>query len=91
MPSSTEILHLYKQIIKHAKVFPSKNRMRILKEIRAEFRENKSLTDHSKIGIEWDKANKGLSQLTMYTSLNRSASHWVVELEKNPMPRPASK
>jgi hypothetical protein len=91
MPNSTEVLSLYRQIIKHAKVFPSKNRLRILKEIRAEFKDNKSLTDQSKILIEWDKATKGLSQLTMYTSLNRSASSWVVELDKNPMPRPASK
>lgn len=91
MPSSSEVLQLYRQIIKHAKVFPSKNRLRILKEIRAEFKENKSLTDPSKVKVEWDKANKGLSQLTMYTSLNPTASHWVVDLEKNPMPRPASK
>lgn len=88
MSSSVEILSLYRQIIKHAKVFPSKNRLRILKEIRAEFKENKVLTDQIKINKELDKATKGLSQLTMYTSLNRNESHWIVELDKNPMPRP---
>jgi hypothetical protein len=82
----TELLSLYRQIIKNAKQFPSKNRLRILKEIRLEFRENKNLTDPIKINVEISKAQKGLEQLLVYTNLPNTDS-WVVSLEQNPMPR----
>lgn len=83
-----DLLLLYRNIIRHAKIFPSKNRLGILKEIREEFRMNKNLTDEHEIRIEIEKAQKGLSQLSMYTNLRTEAGPWVINLEKEPMPRP---
>ena len=82
-----DIIILYRDIIKHAKVFPSKNRLRILKEIKAEFRANKTLVDSAKISIELAKATKGLEQLSMYTNLRTQKGAWVIDLEKEPMPK----
>ena len=83
MPKS-DLITLYRNIIRHAKVFPSKNRFRILNEIRIEFRENKSMTDSYQLSLSYQKATKGLSQLQMYTNLKRGpqSSDWVVDLGK---------
>ena len=81
MPKS-DLITLYRNIIRHAKVFPSKNRFRILKEIRVEFRENKTMTDSYQLSLSYQKATKGLSQLQMYTNLKRGpqSPDWVVDL-----------
>jgi hypothetical protein len=82
------LLHLYRVLVKKAKVFPSKNRAGILREIRTDFRKNKNLTDPDKIAKCVAVAVKGVEQLSMYTDLNKSSSHWVVNLDQNPMPKP---
>lgn len=83
-----DIISLYREILKHAQVFPSKNRLRIMNEIKLEFRRNKSMTNQNEIDIELSKATKGLSQLSQYTNLKTQTSgNWVIDLEKEPMPR----
>lgn len=60
MSSSKTILSMYKSILTLCKVFPSKNRDRLYKEIQNEFRHNKVLTDKSKIDVEIGRARKGI-------------------------------
>jgi hypothetical protein len=85
--SRLQLLHLYRVLIKKAKIFPSKNKVGLLKEIREEFRRNKSLTDQAKIDKCVSIAVKGVGQLAMYSDLKPSSSHWVVNLDQNPMPK----
>ena len=82
--SKLDLITLYRNIIRHAKVFPSKNRFRILKEIRAEWKENKAMKDTYQLSLSYQKATKGLSQLQMYTNLKRGpqSPDWVVDLGK---------
>ena len=87
MFARADVLKLYRNILKNAKVFPSRNRERIYKEIVAEFKSNKNLTDSSKLALAFEKASSGLGQLSKYTSLKHSQTSWVVELEKEPMPK----
>ncbi len=86
--NSKQILLLYRNIVKHAKVFPSIKRDGILREIRSEFRKNKSLMDPIKVNLELQKATEGLNKLMMYVNLEKRSANWVVNLERNPIPAP---
>lgn len=86
---STNIVHLYRQILKKAAVFPSRNRIGIIKEIKLSFRENKNLQDPAKIGKAIQLAREGLSQLSMYTSLSSNTGDWSINLSQEPMPKPS--
>jgi hypothetical protein len=86
--SKQGILNLYKDILRNAKVFPSKNRTRIYNEIRTEFKKNRNLIDEVEIQKALSTAQKGLSQLSMYTKLPKRAGEWSVNMEQNPMPKP---
>jgi hypothetical protein len=84
-----KVLVLYKQILKACKTFPSKNKLRLLKEIRDDFRINRNLKNETEVGIAIERATKGLSQLNVYSTLSsKPGNHWSVQLESNPMPRP---
>jgi hypothetical protein len=89
--TNPEILILYRQILKRAKIFPSKNRYRIFNEIRAEFRRNRSIEDPKKLETAISLAKKGLGQLSMYTDLPSTQKDWQVNLEEEPMPKPKSR
>jgi len=84
------ILHLYRRLLRSSEKYPSKKRWDIYKAIQEEFRENVDINPNDaqkKISV----AYKGLQQLGMYkeSALGGADSpNWVVELEKNPMPRP---
>lgn len=80
-------LSLYRSILFCGKRFPSIKRDKIVLEIRHEFRKNKNLTDEREIAKCIAVATKGLSQLSMYTSLPKYSSNWSINLEENPMPR----
>jgi hypothetical protein len=86
---STNVIHLYRQILKKAAVFPSRNRIGIIKEIKHSFRENKTLQDPAKIATSIRLAREGLDQLSMYTSLRDNAGDWTVNLSQEPMPKPS--
>ena len=84
-------LHLYRQIIKAAKTFPSIKRVKILMEIRQGFRDNINLKDEMKIRTSLELAIKGLHQLNQYSLLPKNRNNWAVSLENDPMPRPQEK
>ncbi|GAB5031477.1 Hypothetical protein NocV09_00600300 [Nannochloropsis oceanica] len=82
---TTAVLQLYRRIIKNAKVFPSKGRDRMVKEIREEFRVNAKETDPDKIRNHRSMAIKGLSQLQAYTGLVDTDMDWSVTMEPAPL------
>ena len=79
-------LQLYRNILRHAKRFPSIKRNKIVAEIKLSFRTNRAETDPDKIKEQLSVATKGLQQLQMYTSLPKASSSWTINLEKEPMP-----
>ena len=79
-------LQLYRNILRHAKRFPSIKRNKIVEEIKLSFRANRSETNPDKIKEQLSVATKGLQQLQMYTSLPKTSSSWTINLEKEPMP-----
>lgn len=94
-----ELLVLYKQILRSAKTFPSKNRAKIYQAIREEWRDYVDCTDEDKIQKQVAVAYKGLSQLRQYDIASLTANSrggggnldspdWSITLEQNPMPKP---
>lgn len=81
------VVSLYRNIVRSAKVFPSRNRNRILAEIRHDFRKNKNLETGEKLSEALGIAVKGLSQLNMYSNLDPTkGADWAVTLDSSPMP-----
>ena len=91
MYRNLNLVHLYRNIIKAAKIFPSKKRDKILQEIRFEFRNNAKETDQIKIDQYVHLAKKGLGQLSMYSNLSSTQGGWSVTLDQEPMPKPQPK
>ncbi len=86
--SRSEILKLYRTIIRLATIYPSIRRVQILTEIRTEFRAKKDETDPKRISNGIKQAIFGISHLKKYTNFDDTSSEWVVDLEKDPMPAP---
>jgi LYR motif-containing protein 4 len=91
--SRPALLKLYKELLRSAATFPSKNRARIYQEIRSEWRVNRHLEDPNKLHKELSVAYKGLQQLRQYDERSMTggkigSSSWSVTLEQNPMPKP---
>jgi len=86
----SDILRLYKDVLRACKTFPSSNRKRLYKEIQHDFRKNISITDESKIAAAVALGQKGLMQLRMY-DFPKGQSNISVKLEEEPMPRPKPK
>ena len=84
---SLKVLSLYRHIIRSAKCFPSKNRLKIVDGIRKDFRINASLVDRKAINEAINLAVKGLDQLDAYSKLPKSRGDWQVQLDSNPMPK----
>lgn len=82
-----ELLHLYRNILKKAGKFPSRNRSRVINEIKGEFRKNRHMPTGPELAKAIGVAKKGLVQLSMYTDLPPAASSWAVHLDKEPMPK----
>lgn len=92
--SRKDLLNLYKKLLRSAATYPSKNRQGIYQAIREEWRDNASLQDAEKIRTEISLAYKGLEQLRQFdvatmTGGNTQSPNWSVQLEQNPMPKPA--
>lgn len=91
--STPNLLSVYKQILRSASRYPSKNRDRLYKSIQEEFRENANVTDSEKVKKCHELAFQGLSQLrqfdpgTMTKSGEKNSPNWDVHLESNPMPK----
>ena len=69
LPSKTEKLVLYRNLIRSTKSYQSSNRDSILKELRVTFRENRTLQDNKIIKEKLDNANEALEMLKKYNSL----------------------
>ena len=67
---STELLHLYRRLLRSCATYPSKNRWGIYEAIREEFRDNRTMNpDDSKTQKQIQVAYKGLEQLRMYDTV----------------------
>jgi hypothetical protein len=86
--SRSEVLKLYRTIIRLANIYPSVRRVQVLTEIRTEFRAKKDETDPKKISNGIKQALFGISHLKKYTNFDSKSSDWVVDLESDPMPAP---
>merc|ERR1712166_605702 len=60
MPST---LGLYRQLLRVTTIWPSKNRGKIMQEIREEFRQNRAETDATKLQKMFSDANTGLQTM----------------------------
>lgn len=100
--SRKELLVLYKQLLRSAETFPSKNRKSIYQAIREEWRDYVNCVDSPIIHRQLSVAYKGLSQLRQYDERSmvlasserdneniEAAASWTITLEQNPMPKPA--
>ena len=67
---STELLHLYRRLLRSCATYPSKNRWGIYEAIREEFRDNRDMNpDDPKTQKQIQVAYKGLGQLRMYDTV----------------------
>jgi len=92
--SRHDLLVLYKKLLRSAATFPSRNRTGIYEAIRQEWRDNASCQDADKLRQEIARAYKGLEQLRQFdvgtmTGGQVQSPNWNVQLEQNPMPKPA--
>jgi LYR motif-containing protein 4 len=85
-----QIRSLYRHIVRAARAFPSIKRDKLVEEVRSEFRAHATETDPEELRTRFHLAFKGLDQLSMYTDLSKRRGDWSVNLDSNPMPRPAT-
>ncbi|CAM9792065.1 unnamed protein product, partial [Chrysoparadoxa australica] len=67
---SSEVIALYRAILRHARVFPSIKRASMVKEIQLEFRANAGEMNAAKMEEQRQMAMKGLQQLRAYTNID---------------------
>lgn len=97
MSSRKDILSLYKKILRAAERYPSRRQPHIYEAIREDFREFADLDavdDKERLQKQLAIAYKGLSQLQQFdvanmTGGNVKSTSWEVQMEQNPMPKPA--
>ena len=76
---STELLHLYRRLLRSSATYPSKNRWGIYEAIREEFRDNRTMNpDDPKTQKQIQVAYKGLGQLRMYDTVQLVSAKRVV-------------
>jgi Complex 1 protein (LYR family) len=84
---------LYRRLLRSAATYPSRNRKGIYQAIREEFRDHVHTTDPTKLQKQVFLAYQGLQQLRQFDEINMAdspdSSNWTVNLEQNPMPKPA--
>ncbi len=72
---------LYRALLKAARIYPSKNRSRIISDIKEGFRANRSLTDPSKIKAELEEARQGLKMMRQMNEMVGGRSpNWSVTI-----------
>ena len=85
--SKSDLLHLYRRLLRACQTYPSKNRGKIYQSVRDDFRDNRELDPESeKAKQQVHIAFKGLGQLHQFD--NRSSPSFAVNLEQNPFPKP---
>ncbi len=85
LPSRAQVLTLYRHLLRHAAVFPSRKRAGILSDIRLEFRERASLAEPAARAQAWEVGVRGLDTMKKYTTLDARAPSWSIDLEQNPL------
>ena len=85
LPSRYQVLTLYRHLLRHAAVFPSRKRAGILADIRIEFRERALLVDPAARAQAWEVGVRGLDTMKKYTSLDKKAASWSIDLDQNPL------
>lgn len=76
----TQVLGLYRQILRTAVHFPSVKKNRIVAEIKLEFRENRSLTHELQQQEKLALALDGLAKLQQYAPMKASNRNWSLDL-----------
>jgi LYR motif-containing protein 4 len=95
--TKSQLLSLYRKLLRSAATYPSKNRAGLYQSIRAEWRDHAhwSGEEHAtKINRQIQLAFQGLTQLRQFdervmTGGKVGSPNWDVSLEQNPMPKPA--
>eukprot|EP00808_Paulinella_micropora_P024974 g51820.t1 len=83
LPSATrvELLGLYRQLLRHAKRYPSVKRDGLYQTIRLEWRENAKLSDVKSREFQIRSATFGLHKLKEMTDLDPNATAWTVNMD----------
>jgi hypothetical protein len=84
-PDRSSLLRLYRDLLAHARRFPSKKRAGIVADVRAEWREKRALADPARVAHAVEVAVRGLATLRKYTALDARAQEWSVQLEQDPL------
>lgn len=88
MATRSDVLMLYRRLLRACESYPSKNKTKIYQSIREDFRDNVGLDQTSeKAKQQIHVAYKGLSQLHQFDS-RVGATTFAVQLEQNPFPKP---
>ena len=80
MTSRTDVLRLYRAILRAAARFPSKKRASIIEDIKLEFREGAVVREPAAVQRRLAVAHDGLVRLRQYSGLERAATDWDVTL-----------
>ncbi|CAI5702423.1 hypothetical protein KXD40_003399 [Peronospora effusa] len=84
----TEVLRMYRRILKLAQRYPSIKRESIIRDIKTNFHANKNLTDVQKIREELASVQAGIQELSMYASLDPLMPNWSVEVGRDAIQPP---
>ena len=76
---------LYRALLRTAARFPSRKRLAILADIRAEFRAGASLAEPRAVAAARALAEEGLATMRKYTDLDPRARDWSVTLGQAPL------
>ena len=79
-------LSLYRNILRHARIFPSIKRDKVVLEIMDSFRRNRNEQDPEKLRVHLLLGTQGLEQLKSYTCLKDKPGNLSVTMHQNPMP-----
>ncbi len=71
MSHQSTVLTLYRRILRAAQSFPSIKRDSIIRDIKAEFREHRALTDDSLIQQRIQVAQRSLEDLESYVGMSK--------------------
>lgn len=80
MASQSQVLKLYRDILKAAKRFPSIKRDQILQDIKTEFHENKMMRNEEEVAKARQVAASSLQQLQDYVGMGGSSADGEVQL-----------
>ncbi|PRP84169.1 hypothetical protein PROFUN_08369 [Planoprotostelium fungivorum] len=61
-----QMLGLYKNTLRQLQTFPSKNRLRMIKEVRVEFKRNKGESDPQKVKAMIEEVNVGVNTMLQF-------------------------